>query len=314
VFLVPRDAEVNKEIRASLEDGEGPEFWWLNNGVTIVCSRASVVDKTYALDNVQVVNGLQTSHTIFSVLRDAPDDNPALGRAVLVRILVTGDDSRTRDRVIRATNRQTSVPAASLRATDEIQRDIEAYFLGHGWYYDRRKNFYRNSGKSPERIVSIPLLAQAVMAMGMSRPDNSRARPSSLLKRDDDYKRIFSSSIKLEIYLWLAQAQKAVDAFLLSEAAAATAQERTNLRFHLAMVAAARLVGAKVHNPGQLRSIAEAGTPITAADLGCCLHIVRDSFDERVASTGDTADKIAKGPDFVEVLIQVAVPAVDTSA
>lgn len=72
------------------------------------------------------------------------------------------------------------------------------------------------------------------MAMGLSRPDNSRARPSSLLKRNEDYKRIFSASTNLEIYLWLAKAQKAVDAFLLSEEAAATAQERTNVRFHLA--------------------------------------------------------------------------------
>lgn len=122
------DVEVNKEIRQSLEDLEGPEFWWLNNGITVICSRATVVGKTYALDDVQVVNGLQTSHTVFDVLRGAAEDHPALDRAVLVRILVT-DDASTRDRVIRATNRQTSVPAASLRATDEIQRDIEAYFL-----------------------------------------------------------------------------------------------------------------------------------------------------------------------------------------
>ena len=58
------DVEVNKEIRGSLEDQEGPEFWWLNNGVTVICSRASVVGKTFALDDVQVVNGLQTSHTV----------------------------------------------------------------------------------------------------------------------------------------------------------------------------------------------------------------------------------------------------------
>ncbi|MGV7710887.1 AIPR family protein, partial [Mycobacterium kansasii] len=89
-------------------------------------------------DDVQVVNGLQTSHTVFEVLQGAAEDHPALDRSVLVRILVT-DDASTRDRVIRATNRQTSVPAASLRATDEIQRDIEAFFHPHGWFYDRRK-------------------------------------------------------------------------------------------------------------------------------------------------------------------------------
>jgi AIPR protein len=303
------DVEVNREMRESLDDVAGPEFWWLNNGVTIVCSRASSVSKTYFLDDVQIVNGLQTSHTVHRVLHDAPDGHPAFERSVLVRILVTGDDPVTRDRVIRATNRQTSVPAASLRATDDIQRNIESYFSAHGWFYDRRKNFYRNNGKSPERIVSIPLLAQAVMAMGLSRPDNSRARPSSLLKRDEDYDKIFSDSVPLPIYLWLAKSQKAVDAFLLSEDAGVTTQERTNLRFHLAMVAATRLLGARVHAPGQLSQLASIDRAITDADLALCLGELRESFSLYADKSGDTADKVAKGPKFIDVLLGQVLPA-----
>lgn len=299
------DVEVNKEIRQSLEDPEGTEFWWLNNGITVICSHASVVGKTFALDDVQVVNGLQTSHAAFGVLRSAPPEHPAFDRSVLVRILTT-EDPQTRDRVIRATNRQTSVPAASLRATDDIQRDIEAFFFGHGWFYDRRKNYYRNNGKSVERIVGIPLLAQAVMAMGLSRPDNSRARPSSLLKRDEDYRKIFSGKTPLDVYLWLAQAQKGVDAFLLSEPAATTPQERTNLRFHLSMIAAARLLEARVHNPAQLRAIAESQTPISEADLPNCLDLLRGRLAAYVEETGDGPDKVVKGPRFVEPLLESA--------
>lgn len=297
--------EVNREIRQSLEDPKGPEFWWLNNGITVICSRATVVGKTYALDDVQVVNGLQTSHTVFEVLQGAAEDHPALDRSVLVRILVT-DDASTRDRVIRATNRQTSVPAASLRATDEIQRDIEAFFHPHGWFYDRRKNYYRNNGKSVERIVSIPLLAQAVMAMGLSRPDNSRARPSSLLKRDEDYRKIFSKDIPLDVYLWMAKSQKTIDSFLLSEAAGTTPQERTNLRFHLSMITAARLLKARVHNPVQLQHVATAGSSITEADLKECLGILRESLRAYADETGDGPDKIMKGVSFVDVLLQRA--------
>ena len=229
-------------------------------------------------------------------------------RSVPVRILVSGDDPVTRDRVIRATNRQTSVPAASLRATDDIQRNIESYFSAHDWFYDRRKNFYRNSGKSPERIVSIPLLAQAVMAMGLNKPDNSRARPSSLLKRDEDYDKIFSASVALPIHLWLAMSQKGVDAFLLSEDAGATTQERTNLRFHLAMVAAAKLLGAQVHAPVQLDQLATTDRSITEADLALCLGELRESFSLYADKSGDAADKIAKGFDFIEFLLTRVLP------
>ena len=241
------NVEVNREIRVSLLNKDAPEFWWLNNGITIICSRTSITGKTYALDDVQIVNGLQTSYAIYNALHGA-GEHPTLNRSVLVRILVT-DDSDTRDRVIRATNHQTSVPAASLRATDEIQRAIESFFFSKGWFYDRRKNYYRNIGKSPGRIVGIPLLAQSVMAMGLCRPDNSRARPSSLLKRDDDYFMIFSSTFPLSVYLWVAKAQKEIDSFLSTEEAGTTASERTNLRFYLSMLATCRLLGIRVRTP-----------------------------------------------------------------
>jgi AIPR protein len=302
------DVEVNKEIRSSLESVESPEFWWLNNGVTVVCSRASAVGKTYSLDDVQIVNGLQTSQTIYDVLRFANEDHPAFGRTVLVRILVTGDDLTVRDRVIRATNRQTSVPAASLRATDEIQRDIEAYFLNFGWFYDRRKNYYRNQGKNADKIVSIPLLAQSVMAMGLSRPDNSRARPSSLLKRDDEYETIFNSALPLEVYLWCASSQREIDAYLGAADTDVTPQERTNLRFYIAMAAATKLVGERLHSPSQLTRTVRDGKKIGDANLDECLDLVRKCFEEANAETGFTFDRIAKGPDFVERVLGKLLP------
>lgn len=302
------EVEVNKEIRKSVLEEDLPEFWWLNNGVTIVCSRTSIVSKTFSLDDVQVVNGLQTSQTIYHALRDSGPDHPALDRKVLVRILVTGDDTETRDQVIRATNRQTSVPAASLRATDDIQRKIEAFFLANDWYYDRRKNYYRNQGKPVARIVGIPLLAQSVMAMGLSQPDNSRARPSSLLKRDTDYSKVFDAGLSLSVYLWLARTQRAVDAFLLSEQAGVSGSQRTNLRFHLAMLAVAVLHGGRVFSPSQLKNLADDDTVVADELLVKCLHELRKAMANFAAGSGDSMDKVAKGPDFVSHLIDNTIP------
>ncbi len=296
------EVEVNREMQMSLTDETSPDFWWLNNGVTIICSKTSIVSKTYVLDDVQIVNGLQTSYTIFRTMNAVSMEHPTLDYSLLVRILVT-DDPTTRDQVIRATNRQTSVPVASLRATDEIQRNIEAFFLSHGWFYDRRKNYYRNIGKSPERIVSIPLLAQATMAMGLSQAHNSRARPSSLLKKDEDYYKMFSNKTPLDVYLWLAEAQKEVDAYLMSPAAATTPPERTNLRFHLSMLAAARLHGGRVYAPAQLLALAEGGRKITEADLPNCLADLRQWYAQHMASSGDGMDKAAKGSNLVDYIL-----------
>jgi hypothetical protein len=303
------DVEVNREIRRSVLEADLPEFWWLNNGVTIVCSEASITSKTFWLDDVQVVNGLQTSQTIYHALAGESDDHPALAQKVLVRILMTGDDKRTRDQVIRATNRQTSVPAASLRATDEIQRKIEAFFLSHDWYYDRRKNYYRNQGKPVGRIVGIPLLAQAVMAMGLGEPDNSRARPSSLLKRDADYRRVFDPSLQLSVYLWLAKSQRTVDAFLLTDAAGLTGSERTNVRFHLSMLAVAALYGSRVYSPSQLVGLASDDAVLDDDLLLLCLNELRMRLEAFAAGEGDSPDKVSKGPEFVTHLNEEVIPA-----
>jgi len=124
------NVSVNLEIRRSLNSAVSPEFWWLNNGVTILCSAATSAGKTYSLSDIQIVNGLQTSHEIYEALRPgSPAEADA--RMLLVRIIVT-DDPAVRDQVIRATNRQTSVKDSSLRATDEVQRNRTTSSLGTG--------------------------------------------------------------------------------------------------------------------------------------------------------------------------------------
>ncbi|MFE3070569.1 AIPR family protein [Streptomyces sp. NPDC059247] len=295
------NVEVNREITASLQKADAPEFWWLNNGITIVCSQATSVGKRLSLSDVQIVNGLQTSYTLHQTLRElyeAEPSAPVFERLVQVRILVTADQA-ARDAVIRATNRQTSVPVASLRATDDIQRQIEAYFFEHDWFYDRRKNFYRNQGKPTDRIVSIPLLAQSVMAMALGQPDHARARPSSLLKSDTDYRKVFSEKTELPVYLWLARAQRKVDEFLQSTSEPVSRSEYTNLHFHLAMLGAVDLAGRAFNRPDTLGNAAREEVFPTPARLKSLWSSLREQFEFFQKDRQWGPDKTAKSADFV---------------
>lgn len=295
------NVEVNREITASLQKPDAPEFWWLNNGITIVCSQATSIGKRMSLSDVQIVNGLQTSYTLHETLSGLYATDPGAAvfeRLVQVRILVTADQA-ARDAVIRATNRQTSVPVASLRATDDIQRQIESYFLEHDWFYDRRKNFYRNQGKSADRIISIPLLAQSVMAMGLGRPDYARARPSSLLKSDTDYRRVFSDKTELPVYLWLAKAQRQIDAFLQVAPDPISRSEHTNLRFHLAMLGAVDLVGRAFGKPEELNNAAREDIFPTTIRLLSLWKSLKEEFDSFQKERKWGPDKTAKSGDFV---------------
>lgn len=298
------NVEVNKGIRESLTSADSPEFWWLNNGVTILCSEATSAGKSYSLSNIQIVNGLQTSHEIYDVLKNRPTAE-AENRMLLVRIIVTAD-AVTRDQVIRATNRQTAVSDASLRATDDVQRQIENYFLTKGWYYDRRKNFYKNDGKDISKIVGIPFLGAAVTAMGLARPDKSRGKPSSLLKNNDDYKQVFSPAIPLEIYLWAAKLQRQVDAFIGSDAANATLDQKNNLKFHLSMLIVDKLNGGPVKLPQNLRSLAVEEASLDEAQLVLLFGQLKQWSDEYLAAEGMILERAAKTQGFGQYLLRKA--------
>ena len=120
-------------------------------------------------------------------------------RNVMVKILVPGSDE-TRNRVILATNNQTQVKKTSLRATDQIHIQIELYMKRNGLYYERRKNYYKNQGRKREEIVTLSFLAQCMMSILLGRPDQARARPSTLLSDEAQYKKIFGQDGNLEAY------------------------------------------------------------------------------------------------------------------
>jgi len=167
--------QVNEEIRKTLAERWSEDFWWLNNGITIVAGKVTQTGKTLTIEDPQIVNGLQTSREIFQYFKTANTEGDE--REILVRV-ISPQTSDSRDRVIKATNSQTAISAASLRATDKIQRDIEQYLRPFGLFYDRRKNSNKNEGKPLDKIVSIAAMAQALMAVVLQKPGTARARPS----------------------------------------------------------------------------------------------------------------------------------------
>jgi hypothetical protein len=161
---------VNQEIRKTLATENGGEFWWLNNGVTILAADASTSGNKLTVEMPEIVNGLQTSQEIFQHFTDNPTASDS--RHVLVRVILPPDEM-TRNRVTKATNNQTPVSPLSLRATDQIHFDIEEILKLHDLYYDRRKGQYRNQRKPISKIVTIKALAQAVMAALLQRPNDA---------------------------------------------------------------------------------------------------------------------------------------------
>jgi len=301
---------VNRQMQATLESDDERDFWWLNNGVTILCSAVNIGgEKTFTLSGVQIVNGMQTSHAIHDVLMATGDDlDRHKRRSVQVRVIRTLDEA-TRDDIIRATNSQTKVPDASLHATENLHRQIESHFASEGWYYDRRKNFYKNAGKPADKIISIPTLGQAVMAIGLSRPDDARARPSTLLNNESDYAAVFSSTLGLDVYLWIATVQRRVDSLLLSEGVGADASTRTNTRFFISTYLVTEALGAQVFHPSQLASLAKKPFDLGVDDVKKALSAVIYELATVSANNSWQTDRAAKSNVLTKAVVSRAIAA-----
>lgn len=238
------------------------------------------------------MNGLQTSNEVYNFFASVPADQLANDeREVLLRIIVPTDDP-TRNKIIKATNSQTKIPPFALKATDPVHWDIEQFLLLKGLYYDRRKNFYKNQGKPQANIVTMTELAQAVLAIKLARPNDARARPGSILDDEDEYKKVFSKIVPLEVYYALFQIMEKVGIYLGKPAL--TTNEKTNLRFYLAYYAVCKCVRkAKLNN----ESIIAAPALLTEDEFNSVLPVVQGFY--KAAGGNDNA---AKGTSFIEAI------------
>lgn len=237
------DTRVNEDIARSLADASAPEFWWLNNGVTLLATGAKSGGKIISLQDTQIVNGLQTTESIFRHFQTGTA--VSLNRGLLVKVIVSADPT-TRDQIIRATNNQSLVESASLHATDKLQRDIEEILERHDWYYERRKNYYRNIGKPASRFVTPLYIAAGYLSLLKKKPGLAVRIKSRFMRTQAGYESVFSTSIPLAAWVTITEVLKRVEA-TLSEIRSSRPNESEKFlaswRNLIALFAVARLLG-----------------------------------------------------------------------
>lgn len=293
---------VNKEINNTLVNDKDYEFWWFNNGITILTEKASVSSKIMALTSPQIVNGCQTSFEIYSYFKKHSVSND--NRSLTIRIIVTNDE-KVKSKVVKSTNSQTSIPPAVLSATDPMHRNIEEYFRHNGLYYDRRKNFWKNENKPIKDIVPIALLAQTFKAMILQEPHISRGKPSSFVKNDADYNSIFNPSYNLEGYFKIISLQRRIEK-LIKETKYLGKGDGLNIRYfvYLHVVLSNRLTKKKTVSdvPSYIEDLLESRFDILTDDS------INDSIKTvyNIYSDHGKTDGTAKAKYFTDSVIESA--------
>lgn len=245
---------VNNSISETLHRIDNNDFWWLNNGVTVLASEATLVNnRELQIVNPEIVNGLQTSMEIYNYFSQNREALESEKRSVLLRIIVP-DNEESRDQIIFATNNQTNIPKATLRVTDPIHLQIEMYFKSRGLFYDRRKNYYKNQGRKPAEIVSVSFLAQCLITIFLKKPDYARARPSTLLNDEKTYNELYEKNNDLEVFYRVAVLGKKIQKNVRSVSDYSQA-EKSDILYYVLYAVIADVLNKKNITPSDIKNL-----------------------------------------------------------
>lgn len=264
------NVHVNQAIRETLDNKSAIDFWWLNNGITIIAdSMARDMDHSVSLTNPRIVNGLQTSNEIARHCQSLGENDD--DRKVLIKCIATSN-YEAKAKIIQATNYQTSIPPAFLHSLETTHLQIERYFKNHGLHYDRRKSSGKNNGISSKDIVSISFLGQCLIATLLKQPDYARARPAKILGDENKYSKIFNENISLKAYYQLAktgnQIKQLIKKFEL------TRGEQNDLLFHVIYLYCAK----QSDSLDLTKSELELLEPPSSEDLRPVIELARSAY------------------------------------
>lgn len=169
---------VNTGIRDTLRSAESSNFYFFNNGLTLVCDDFSYnalqsSDFQVRVENLQIVNGGQTCMTIFKTQEELAKEGKTLPADASVLIRLYKLPKPNEDLVLKithATNSQNPVDLKDLRANDERQQQLEQSIQALGYQYRRKR---LDSAVKPTEITS-GTAAEALLAVWRQKPHQAK--------------------------------------------------------------------------------------------------------------------------------------------
>lgn len=169
---------VNEGIRNTLRSPSPENFYFFNNGLTLVCDDFAYNglqsrDFQVKVDNLQIVNGAQTCMTILKTEdgllregRELPSEASVLIR--LYKLPKVDDDLVLQ--ITHATNSQNPVDLKDLRANDALQQQLEQSIQTLGYIYRRKR--IDTAIKTNE--ITSGVAAEALLAVWRNKPHQAK--------------------------------------------------------------------------------------------------------------------------------------------
>ena len=194
---------VNKKIQQTLSKAEKRKlFSILNNGITIVTPELTLTPNSKQIDliNYQIINGCQTSNTLFENY-DYLDTNTN----VVIKCIESSNEDNITD-IISATNSQTTIEDEAFFSLKEKTKLVQKFFeiqnneltKDFHLHFERRENEFKNNGYQQTRIFDIRLLSRAYNAMFLNEPYTSFRYISKIFEIQKD--NLFKDSDQEDLY------------------------------------------------------------------------------------------------------------------
>jgi hypothetical protein len=169
---------VNEGIRETLQSPSPSNFYFFNNGLTLVCTDFSYnalqnSDYQVRVENLQIVNGGQTCMTILKTAESLAAQGKTLPNdaSVLVRLYkLPKDNEDIVLQITHATNSQNPVDLKDLRSNDNIQIQLEASIESLGFNYRRK----RVDGSPKPTDITAGAAAEAILAVWRAAPHQAK--------------------------------------------------------------------------------------------------------------------------------------------
>ena len=189
---------------------ESKYFWFLNNGISLICDECNISQsipsqKNIEIVNPQIINGGQTTKTLFKLKEDIESgffqgDTLELFNKIklLIRIYRTKNEELIK-KITIGTNTQNAISKQDLEANNDISKLVQSYFEDHKYGLEIKKNEYNTGTKINLKqdlgyVATQDEVLQFYVSIYKEKPHNAYISKSKVF--EDYFKLIFSEDNK----------------------------------------------------------------------------------------------------------------------
>ena len=170
---------------------DGKDFWYLNNGIIIVCNDFNVINNEVRLKQFSIVNGGQTSRMIGTI---PFEDDFFISCKIIKNIFETPQEKNIFiAKVAEASNTQKPIKAKDIIANRIEQRNLKSMLLENNVFIEIKRGEKCNHTQYPEpwQKTKNNELAQDLYSFVFMQPGPARNSVSSMLSNEEKYNVIF---------------------------------------------------------------------------------------------------------------------------